>query len=310
MIDQDFEPPELAQKFLDSDEQVGKWIRPPRGSINTFSDDQPQTMEIELEPLDVGPTALSEMPPPPPATWIKFGCALAKALVEPHNNGSIINPTARSLEILMDGRIHITGPGIVIECPKPHTEPPSQRSDVYAAAIILLEVFLGKTWPRDIPASKIVPYLRGVLPGPPPAALAPIDAALHPNPAQRPQNGQEWFDIWAMAAKFETRRLTQHHVRDAIVDYGYDTHIGHHKILFTQTNQDSLYAATRDELSLLAVCDGISTANAGSGDVASGITTHVIASLWEQAISRLEEAEDTERSEFLSRSLRMANRAV
>jgi serine/threonine protein phosphatase PrpC len=58
------------------------------------------------------------------------------------------------------------------------------------------------------------------------------------------------------------------------------------------------------------VCDGISTANAGSGDVASGITTHVIASLWEQAVGRLEEADDDERHGFLARSLRMANRAV
>ena len=91
---------------------------------------------------------------------------------------------------------------------------------------------------------------------------------------------------------------------------GYDTHVGRMKILTTQTNQDALYAAVKGTVSLFVVCDGISTANAGSGDVASGISTHVIASLWEQAIARLAESTEDVRRDFLNRSLRMANRAV
>ena len=166
MNEQNLEPPELAQRYLEDDESIGKWILTQfgEGRLNTFSDDPPQTMEIELEPLDAGPTSLAELQPPSPSAWVKFGCALAQALVEPHNNGNVVNPTARSMEILMDGRIHITGPGVVIECPKPHTEAPSQSSDVYASAILLIEVFLGRQWPRDVPASKAVSYTHLTLP--------------------------------------------------------------------------------------------------------------------------------------------------
>jgi len=306
------EPPELGNRLLNEHEDAGKWVLKKfgEGLLSTYVELPPQTMEIDLEPLDMGPTALIDLPPPSPSTWIQFGCALARALIEPHNQGRFVNPTSRTLQIMMDGRIQLTGPGIVIECPKPHAEAPSMRSDVYAAGILLLEVFLGRPWPREIAGSRAIPYLRSTLKNLPHAGLAPLDAALHPDPALRPQNSQEWFNLWADAAKFETRRFAMHEVSDALLEYGYDTHIGYHKILFTQTNQDSLYAATKNNLTLLAVCDGISTANAGSGDVASGITTHVVASLWEQALGRLIEADNEERCGFLTRSLRMANRAV
>jgi PPM family protein phosphatase len=81
-------------------------------------------------------------------------------------------------------------------------------------------------------------------------------------------------------------------------------------VLLTPTNQDCLFIGTRGPLSLLCVCDGISTANAGSGDVASSIATHVIANLWEQALPRLATANAADIRSFLDRALRMANTAV
>jgi serine/threonine protein phosphatase PrpC len=82
------------------------------------------------------------------------------------------------------------------------------------------------------------------------------------------------------------------------------------KILHSQTNQDSLTVGSRNGVHLFCVCDGISTANAGSGDVASGITTHVVASLWEQNLNRLHDADDQSMEAFIERALAMANRSV
>ena len=189
-------------------------------------------------------------------------------------------------------------------------EPPSKAGDVYAAAVLLLEAMLGRPWPRNIPASRAIPYLRTAIPLLPPSALAPLDAALHPLPSARPPNALDWVALWQASAVAEEPRLYAAHNTDARLHVGYDSHIGRMKILITQTNQDALFVSTKGPLSLLVVCDGISTANAGSGDVASSIAAHVMANLWEQALPRLHHAGVPEIREFLDRATRMANTAV
>ena len=63
-------------------------------------------------------------------------------------------------------------------------------------------------------------------------------------------------------------------------DIGYDTHIGRRKAWFSQTNQDNFYFAVHDQVALIAVADGISTSSAGTGDLASRITVHIIDKFW------------------------------
>ncbi len=169
---------------------------------------------------------------------------------------------------------------------------------------------LGRIWPRNLPADRVLPYLRHVIPDLPPAAMAPLDAALHPEAMARPANGRKWLARWEAVARFESGRAVLDHAAPRPLAVGYDTHVGHMKILQTQTNQDALTLGSRGTTHLLCVCDGISTANAGSGDVASGITTNVVASLWEQNLSRLQDADDFSAEAFVERALSMANRAV
>jgi hypothetical protein len=88
--------------------------------------------------------------------------------------------------------------------------------------------------------------------------------------------------LWQAAARSAESRGWASRDANARLQIGYDNHVGHMKTLLTQTNQDCLAVATMGPLSLVAVCDGISTANAGTGDVASSIASHVIANLWEQ----------------------------
>ncbi|MFT4625546.1 MAG: serine/threonine protein phosphatase PrpC [Myxococcota bacterium] len=274
------------------------------------SDDTAYTAEVDMSALGARPVALSDLPARSGANLIGLGLAIARALALHHKDGHVVNPSAPHVRLLPDqtieadlrdddiARYHLAG------------EPPSQARDVYAGAVILVELLLGRPWPADIPAYRCVPYLRTVVTLLPPAALAPIESALHPSPALRPASGLEWVVQWQAAAVSEENRVYGKVVPNGRLRIGYDSHIGRMKVLVTQTNQDAVFISSRGPLSLLLVCDGISTANAGSGDVASNIACHVVANLWEQALPRLGAAGPPERRAFLDRVLRAANTAV
>ena len=94
---------------------------------------------------------------------------------------------------------------------------------------------------------------------------------------------------------------------DIQYDIGYDTHIGAHKALYMQTNQDSFYIAQEGNHLLLCVLDGISTSDAGSGDVASAIARNVIHQIWEQHKESLKESNEQDLAGLLYHMLREAN---
>ncbi|MGC6507661.1 MAG: PP2C family protein-serine/threonine phosphatase [Myxococcota bacterium] len=94
---------------------------------------------------------------------------------------------------------------------------------------------------------------------------------------------------------------------DIQYDIGYDTHIGAHKALYMQTNQDSFYIAQEGNHLLLCVLDGISTSDAGSGDMASAIARNVIHQIWEQHKESLKESNEQDLAGLLYHMLREAN---
>jgi serine/threonine protein phosphatase PrpC len=194
--------------------------------------------------------------------------------------------------------------------PFPIGEAASAEADVLGAAVTLIEAMLGVPWPVDVPPDRITPYLRAAVPDLPASALAPIDAALHPTPELRPRNGAAWLDMWARSATAEEARRLAENDDSPRWDVGYDSHVGIAKLLVTQTNQDALFVGVEGSQALLVVCDGISTSSAGTGDQASGITAHVLGSLWEQRREALAGASKGEILAFLERALRLANQAV
>jgi len=244
-----------------------------------------------------------------PRDLLALGLAFSRALSALHNTGKIVNPDRDHVILHPDGRVEMT-PSTGEGSPRMLGEPPSQPGDVYAAATLLLEALVGRPWPRNVPGHRGIAFVRAVAPNLLPAALAPLDAALHPDPSKRPADGLAWLVRWQAAAVAEDARLDTPASDDMRLRVGFDTHVGRMKMLHTQTNQDCVFIGTRGPLAMLVVCDGISTATAGSGDVASGIAAHVVASLWEQALSRLFEADDAELFDFIDRALRMANQAV
>ena len=311
------EPAELGARIAGERPALAAWFRTDfrpaatRSEINEYdegTDDVTATAEIEMYGVP-NPIPLCQLGPRSGASLLGLGLAFARGLAAIHKEGRIANPARENVILLPDEHMEIRiGPASASH--RPITEGPSLSADVYAAGVLLLESLLGHPWPRGIQASRAIPYLRFAIPSIPPSALAPLDAALHPNPTQRPANGLAWLALWQAAAVAEETRSFAIRNPSARVAVGYDTHVGRMKVLLTQVNQDSLFVSSRGDLSLLVCCDGISTANAGSGDVASSISCHVIANLWEQALPRLTSSGPTEIREFIDRALRMANTAV
>ena len=270
------------------------------------------TLEMELDPFgEDGTMQLGDLPVRSGQMLVTLACAVARSLAEAHEAGHVVNPTGKSYVLHLDGRVELKlDRGDEHASPRVPGEPPSKQGDIYATAVLLLEAMLGRMWPRHISADRVLPYLRHLVRDLPPSAMAPFDHALHPDAQSRPASADKWLATWNMVAQAESQRALANHAMPARLDIGYDTHVGHMKILQSQTNQDALSVASRGTAHLLCVCDGISTANAGSGDVASGITSHVISNLWEQHFSRLKNADDLAAEAFLERALGMANRAV
>ncbi len=315
LIDHD----EMADRITEDYPELARWYRSSYVMVESkiglaeytdTTDDTAHTAEIDLSEVVSSPIPLGDLPPRSGASLLGLGLAMSRALAVHHKDGVVCSPTARSVRVLPNETMEIEVRGDESSCPRPLLEGPSLVSDVFAAAVLLLEALLGRRWPRNIPAHRAIPYLRTCIPLLPPSALAPLDAALHPVVAERPSDGLAWLALWQAAAVAEETRGYAARNASARLRIGYDSHIGRMKILITQTNQDAIFVSTKGPLSLLVICDGISTANAGSGDVASSIASHVIANLWEQALPRLSHAGPGEIREFLDRALRMANTAV
>lgn len=311
---------QMANRIAETHPDLADWYRrsykPTAGKagLEEWSEDSTDeaifTAEIDLSDIVSSPLPLAELPPRSGASLLGLGLGLARALAVHHKDGVVCNPTNRRVRVLPNESMEVEPGGEDPSCPRPLMEGASQRADVYAAAVLLLEALLGRPWPRNIPASRAIPYLRTAIPLVPASAIAPLDAALHPIPEARPASALEWVALWQASAVAEENRLYAAHNVSARLHVGYDSHIGRMKILITQTNQDAIFVSTKGPLSLLVVCDGISTANAGSGDVASSIASHVMANLWEQALPRLQNGGHAEFREFLDRAVRMANTAV
>jgi serine/threonine protein phosphatase PrpC len=311
-------PSDLAERLSPDRPLLAQWFRqdylpadtkPEMAEYDDRTDEGTATAEIDLSELVRVPIPLSQLPARSGAALLGMGLAIARALSLLHKDGVTANPSSDTVRLLPDESVEIT-PGRASDSPRPMLEAPSPAADVYAAGVLLVEALLGRAWPRHQPASRAIPYLRFAVPSIAPSALAPLDAALHGNVMLRPPDGLAWLAQWQAAAVAEEAR--GYAVRNPLarLTVGYDSHIGRMKMLQTQTNQDALFVSQRGALSLMVLCDGISTANAGSGDVASSISCHVIANLWEQAIPRLVGAGPGDLRAFLDRALRMANTAV
>ncbi len=312
------EAAEMADRLDSTQPALADWFRnefrstdgPMRMVPDDSLDDTAHTAEIDLSGLTDGPISLADLPARSGASLLGLGLAMARALAHHHKDQRIVNPTARTCRVLPDETMEIDILESTFESRRPEGEHASAVGDVAAGAMLLLECMLARPWPHSVLGCRAIPYLRAVIPHLAPSVLAPLDAALHPDSALRPADGLAWLAMWQQAALAEEKRGYTVHDPAARTNIGYDSHIGRMKVLASQTNQDAIFANSRGPISLLVLCDGISTANAGSGDVASSIASHVVANLWEVALPRLASAPSAEVRDFLDRALKSANAAV
>ena len=306
-------PEALASELEGKRDLLVTWLRdgydPFFGDEWVEDDEDYGTAELEVDWLNQ-PVSLVDAALSSGSNTLSLALGMVSALAEAQAAGIPVNPCSDSLVVHPDGSVEFVTQGDPDKSPRLPGEAPSLKADLYALSTLLVESITGRPWPRALPVDRALPYLRHVAQALPPSTLGPLDAAMSTRPEDRPKDAAAWKLMWDAAVAAEETRAFSGFDADVRLDVGYDSHIGKVKLLLSQTNQDCVFVAHRDGIQLLIVCDGISTATAGSGDVASSITSHVIAGLWEQALPRLQEGGTEEAHEFIERALRMANQAV
>ncbi len=190
------------------------------------------------------------------------------------------------------------------------TESGSLAEDVCWAARRFVEDALGVLLPDAVPSSELVDLAPAVLSHLPPELLGVLRYALARDPALRPRDGLAFAHTLAVArAVWTSREALPRRVQAELVA-GFDTHIGTMKALAGQTNQDSFLLLGDPEHALVMVADGISTATAGSGDLASSLAARSLRLQWTGHQDALRGAPAEEVFRFLLAALDRANRVV
>jgi protein phosphatase len=240
-------------------------------------------------------TALLVELPMDARAFLDVGLALAQAMVDdPH-----ATPLPSNTRLHPDGTITLDG--------EDTASADAVADRMQAATAVLLQAFLGRALPPGASPSDLLPFLRHRMEDLPAAACAPLVAALQPDPALRPPHPSAWRAIWQAALDAERERAAAAHgdAYTATLQVGYDSHIGRVKLLQSQVNQDCLYVARRSQQRLCVLCDGISVADAGRGEIASRLVTAALGRLWEN----VNDLHISSRR-LLDRALHLANRTV
>ncbi len=225
--------------------------------------------------------------------------ALAVALAGLHARGDTLlrqhdacQPTAEGWSLRVD----------------PDGAPPTH--DVAWACRRLLEELLGCEIPAAVADHELVDLAPAAEPALPPELLGVLRYGLARDPALRPADGIALAHSLGIARTVWKLRASLPVVAHAELVAGFDTHIGTFKSLAGQTNQDSFLLLGDPEHALVMVADGISTATAGSGDLASSLTARTMRLQWSGHHEELRHATAATAHRFLTQALDRANRVV
>ncbi len=238
----------------------------------------------------------------PPGAAFGFALRLARALAEVHIVGLGIVPDAST--------VTITGDTIRFRTRGAPT-PEGRRDDVRFALRLVLEQVLGPLpGPGDLAESDFAPQLCALDVPLPLELLAVAADGLAADGSLRPADGFALWERLHVAEAVHTMRAAAPWARQAGACAGFNTHVGISKSLLTQVNQDAFLLVGEPTFSLLCVADGISQCNAGSGDLASGLTVRSLKLWWSDQAEALRDAEPTRVHAALAGSLARANEIV
>jgi serine/threonine protein phosphatase PrpC len=197
--------------------------------------------------------------------------------------------------------------GVVTLGPPEDRDP---RDDVRDAMRLVLEAAIGPV-PADAPLSDcdLLPHINQLRQDLPVDWIAVAMPSLANEPELRPCDGVALWSALAIAGAQDRVRHDAPRMARA-VDIAHDTHIGLSKSRRMQTNQDAVYYAQSEQISLLLVADGISVSTAGSGNLASALLVQALASLWERDALKLVDLDDDGLIDWICDALVTGNRSI
>lgn len=181
-------------------------------------------------------------------------------------------------------------------------------TELYALGVFAWQLLAGAPPPASAATNfrHAVP-LRGFRPDLPPGILPLIEAAVTPRPTLNYPSPRAFIDALNHAAR-RVQQLRPHTIRGLQVSA--ETHIGIAKRHVMPINQDAVLAASSGgDMALLLVSDGVSTADYGSGDIASEFIRAEAFRAWRQ-IDDAELETTAQRVGFLRQIIDRANRAI
>lgn len=181
-------------------------------------------------------------------------------------------------------------------------------TEIYALGAFVWQLLAGEAPPASSQTNyRAAVPLRGYRPDLAPGIAPRIENAMSMRPTIAYSSPRAFIDALTSAAK-RTQDLRPHSIRGLQVSA--ETHIGIAKRHVMPINQDAILAASSGgDLALLLISDGVSTADYGSGDIASEFIRAEAFRAWRQ----IEDAEletTAQRTAFLQQIIDKANRAI
>lgn len=181
-------------------------------------------------------------------------------------------------------------------------------TELYALGTLIWQL-LTKSLP---PASERTNYrpgipLRGYRPDLAPGIAPLVEKAISMRPTLSFSSPRKLYEA-LLDAQTKADTLLPHAIQG--LEVAAETHIGIHKRHVMPVNQDAIFAASEDgDLALLLISDGVSTADYGSGDIASEFIRAEAFRAWKQIHSAPLETTE-QRIHFLRQIIDKANRSI
>ncbi len=208
----------------------------------------------------------------PPHEALPFAERVAFALARAHDRGHRL----------------VTGPDAVREGPAgivlqtaTGADDASRLEDVGRVMLLVLEQVLGPLPDaRVLGDCELLAMIGGAAKDLPFELLAVALDALAREPGPRPADGYALLERLCTARATNELRTRVGWMKHVSIAAGFDTHIGISKSVTHQANQDAFLALGDPDCAIVAVADGISTSNAGTGDLASALCVRALRSHW------------------------------
>ena len=224
---------------------------------------------------------------------LNTGMELLGLLAQRHASGEGVGLKEDMLYLAEGGHLAIRGEG-----------KGRPQSDLFAAGVLLMQRIFGHQMPHGVAPHRLIGFVNALVPPLPPCVPFLLEELATPDQTLRPGDAMAAYRAWAAAAAHEDLRYHAPVRYSGSWNVTGDTHIGRAKMAEHQTNQDAMFYAADDRAALVAVGDGISESDVGTGDMASKLFVETVKSYWNDGALKLGGGGG---QEFLVEMMREAN---